>query len=156
MPSNKEIFTSQKGYLFCIDTKDFNCVQGSIEVLLDWVPIKAPFKGICQYLDERKFDFSFFVEWEPYFKQINTAVSGSYLETEVLLNWMLTANSPNKKSTKVLSAGCDNLVRCELNETIITGLHKSADVPHPFYLDMLYQYTDIPMVSGVVPAPKDH
>jgi len=156
MLANKEIFTSQKGYRFCINTKDYNCIQGSIEVFIDRVPIKVPYKGICQYIDKRKFDFSFFVEWEPYFKQINTAVSGSYLETKVLLNWMLTANSSDKKSTKVLSTGCDTLMRCELNETIITGLHKFADVPHPFYLDMLYQYTDIPMVSGVAPTQKDY
>ena len=150
MSSTDRIFTSQRGYNVGINHQNTHVVDGWLEVYLGMVPIKIPFRGISCHKYDMNFDFSTFIEWNPYFDKLVTAMSGSCFGNQLSIKWAITASDHGNKLTKVLGHGRDKLFISSMYTFGETGINKSFRVPHPFNLDFLSIEPDPQKIDGIL------
>ena len=145
MYSQTEVFASSRGYRLWISKQDPHRLSGWIEIQLGRPSIKIHFQSICSGPTHSKFDFCGFINWDPYFDDITSAISGSYSPGHIRLKWVIMTVSEGEGST-VIGHGTDKLIRstAEASRTTTNG-----QVPHPFNLEMLNISSDLIKIETI-------
>jgi hypothetical protein len=105
-----------------------------------------------QVFIQKELKFCTFVHWSPYFNGVNSAISGLYTKSQIILEWVVMTSS-DYDHNKVISHGTDKLVRSASKNS--TSSFINEEVPHPFHLGMLNLSSDLAKIEALHTYSRD-